>query len=259
MTMKTLLRPVAVAAVAATGCVTRPIAPGPRTPAVSVPEPDAVYHVSEKSEILKLALRVNAADEESKAFAEGVRQTAVTCLRDGKFNLVTEGSDDLGLDVSVRQSVFNEAAGEYYTLDGDVSARLVDSATRNVLAEGTVRARTEPTLGKERAAVALSDRIRPDFADWLVANATPAQLPLSAVQIQVYGIRSWDDEEAGFVRDFLSVVRGMNGVMRCETETVDAAADSATFRIFYNRNAIPEGIIPAIVAREPKFKFRFAR
>ena len=85
-----------------------------------------------------------------------------------------------------------------------------------------------------------------NFADWLAANATPVQLPLSAVQIQVYGIRSWDDEEAGFVRDFLSVVRGMNGVMRCETETVDAAADCATFRIFYNRNAIPEGIIPAI-------------
>jgi len=258
--MKKLLLPAAIAAVAATGCVTRPIAAGPQTPPqMAVPAPDPVFYVSEKSEVLKLALVVNPANPESKTFAENVRQMAVTSLRAGKFNLVEDNSDDLGLDISARQTVFNSAADEYFTLDGDVSMRLTDSATHNLLADSTVRARTEPILGKERAAIALSDKIRPDFQTWLSANVTPDQIPLSAAQIQVYGIDSWSSDESGFVRDFLAAVRGMKGVLRCEAESVDPAAKSATFRVFYNRNAYPEGIIPAIVVRQPKFKFALAR
>ena len=250
MNTKILLAVVPLAA-ALTGCV-HTIG----TPYAEPPDGlDHPYQVSEKAEILRVAVDVATADSDSAALAAGVRETAVSALRARKFNVGAEGAADLSLRLGVRESVFNNAADEYFTLDGEIAATLADNVGRDVLAEGSFTDRAGPLLGRAAASRALSEKLRPALATWLDSTVTPEQIPVAAVTVQVYGINWFDGGEVGFVRDFVKTTSSIPGILRCETESVDPIAHTATFRVFYHRRLLPQGVIPAIAAKNKKFRF----
>ena len=247
----THLLAVPVLAAALAGCVHTIGTPYSEPPAGL----DHPYHVSEKAEILRVAVEIAPADTDSATLATALRETAVTTLRGRKFNVGAEGKTDLSLRLGVRESVYNNAADEYFTLDGDLSATLADDIGRDVLAEGSFRDRAGPVLGRADASRALADKLRPSLASWIDSSITPDQIPLAAVTIQVYGINWFDGGEVGFVRDFVKTTTEIPGILRCETESVDPIAHTATFRVFYHRRLLPQGVIPAIAAKNRKFHF----
>lgn len=236
---------------ALTGCVHTIGTPYAEAPAGL----DHPYHVSEKSEVLRVAIELAPADADSAPLATALRETAVTALRGSKFSVGAEGKTDLSLRLGVRESVYNNAADEYFTLDGDLAATLSDDLGRDVLAEASFRDRAGPILGRVDASRALADKLRPSLAAWIDSSVTPDQLPLAAVIVQVYGINWFDGGEVGFVRDFVKTTTEIRGIIRCETESVDPISHTATFRVFYHRRLLPQGIIPAIAAKNRKFHF----
>lgn len=220
------------------------------TPYTEPPEGlDHPYHVSEKAEILRVTVDVVAADADSTALAGSVREAAVTALRARKLNVGAEGASDLTLRLGVRESVVNNAADEYFTVDGEITATLTDDVGRNVLAEGSFTDRAGPLLGRPATSRVLSEKLRPALVSWIESSVTPEQLPLAAVIVQVYGINVFDGGEVGFVRTFVDTASSIKGVLRCETESVDPIGHSATFRVFYHRRLLPQGILPALAAR----------
>ncbi len=251
MKSKLLLLAVVPLAAALTGCVHTIGTPYGEPPAGL----DHPYHVSEKTEVHRVSVDVVSADSDSAALAAGVRETAVTALRSRKFNVGAEGAADLTLRLGVRESVFNKAPGEYFTLDGEIAATLSDDVGHDVLAENSFTDRAGPLLGRPAASRALSEKLRPALASWLDATVTPEQIPLAAVTVQVYGINSFDGGEAGFVNDFVKTTTAIDGILRCETESVDPIAHTSTFRVFYHRRLLPQGILPAIAAKNKKFRF----
>jgi len=250
----------ALLALVAAGCtsvtpsiVSEPVPPPPvgdGTP-VTIPEGPA-YTVSEKAESMRIAIDVSAEDEASTAFASGVRETVVTALRGRKFQIVTDGSRDLDLSFSARQSLFDRT-GEYVTLDGTVSARLDDAATGNVLAETSFHGRNKASLGDDRAAIDLSKAMRPAIREWIAATVTPEQVPLDVRTLRVSDIDRYPGGESAFIDGFVAAVSGMEGVLRCETVASDAKAHTATFRALYRPSQYPQGLVHAAILRHPEF------
>jgi len=242
---RTLL--LAILAVAATGCVSHRLK--------EVPPGDSVYPVSSKPAVMKVALAVRPRDAEAKRFADGIRTSATTALRDRSFQVVEEGAADLDLSLAATQATFNNAADKFYTLDGEVDALLSDVATGNVLARTTLRDRAGPELGKDAAAAALSVKFEPRLRDWISATITPEQIGLSASQIRVSQIDLHMGAEAGFIRDFVAHVSKMKGILRCETVSVDKVDHIAVFRILWRTADYPAGLLPAIATSFPGHKF----
>ncbi len=249
------LSAVALLALAMVGCTTpatvvQSPSPKPTTP-ISTPETPA-YTLSETTEAIRVALDVAAADDASADLAAGVRETAVTALRDRKFRLVSGDPCDLSLSMSARQAPFDETAG-FVSLDGTVSARLSDAATGGVLAEKTFRGRNKAVLGTEAATAALSEVLRQDVAGWINGTVTPDQIPLEARTFRVKGVDRHPGGESAFVNDFVRAVSGMKGVLRCETAARDPKQNSVTFRILFRRADYPQGFVHAAIAENPQF------
>ncbi len=242
---RTLL--LAILAVVATGCVTHRVKENPPG--------DAVYPATSKPAVMKVALAVRPRDAESRRLADGVRTAATTALRDRSFQVVEDGSADVDLSLSAAQTVFNNAADKFFTLDGEVDAQLLDVVTGNILARTTLRDRAGPELGKDAAAVALSGKVDPKLRDWIAATVTPEQIGLSASQIRVTQIDLHMGAEAGFIRDFVDHVSKMKGVLRCETLSVDKVDHVAVFRILWRNADFPTGLLPAIATSFPGHKF----
>lgn len=210
------------------------------------------YTVSEKTEMMKIGLSVKPADEASAAFAEGVRETAITALRDRRFQLVTDGSEDLSLSFEAGQRLYDRTVN-YISLDGTVSARLDDTPTGKVLAKKTFRGRNKAALGMEKAAADLSEAMKPEIADWIAATVTPEQVPLETRTLRVTAIDRYPGGESAFIAEFVKAVSGMKGVLRCETASRDGAAKTASFRVLYRRADYPEGFVHAVVNGNPSF------
>ena len=243
----------ALAALATVGCVTPPVITGAPPPDRSVFSPEKpAYSVSEKTEAMKVALDISAADDASAAFATGVRETAVSALRKRKFQIVEDGANDLKLSMSARQTPF-DTTGEYVALDGVVSASLDDAATGNVLAEKTFRGRNKASLGMEKATADLAEAMRPEISDWIAETVTPEQIPLDVRTLRVTHIDHYPGGESAFIDDFVAALSGMSGVLRCETAARDAAPPSATFRVLYRRDDYPQGFVHAVIRRNPSF------
>ena len=213
------------------------------------------FTVSESDELLRVKLSVVAEDEASAAFADGVRETAVTALRDRKVKIVENGKEDLELAFRVRNKVFNEAPADYVTLDGTVSARLADAPKGDVLAEKSFRGRNEPALGADAASVALSGALAGDVSKWIAETVVPAQIPLESRTLRVARLNNWKPGEAAFANSFVKDVSGMDGVLRCETASLDLVAHAAEFRVLYRRMAFPQGLVPAVIAARPEYGF----
>lgn len=241
----------ALAAVAATGCassrLSAPIDSG-------YGSSDPVFRLSEKSEAMKLVVAAAPADDDSKVLAEGLRQSAVTALRERKFQVLDSAAaakSDVGLTISASQSVFNNAADEYFTLDGSATVSFRDHADDRVLATTVLSGRVGPILGKASASAALAQKLSPDLQSWIAGNVTPDQIPLSASIVQVTRANRHSRKEPGFVADFVEAVSGLDGVIRCESAGIDTVSHVATFRVLYRTAAFPEGLLPAIVKRLP--------
>ena len=247
----------ALLALAAAGCASTnhgaSESPVPRGHGLASPEKPA-YTVSEKAEMMKIGLSVSPADEASAAFAEGVRETVVTALRDRKFQLVTDGSEDLSLSFRAGQSLYDETAGEYFSLDGEVSARLDDTPTKKVLAEKTFRGRNKASLGMAKATVDLSEAMRPEIRKWIEQTVTPEQVPLEVRTLRVSRIDRYPGGESAFIDAFVKAVSGMKGVLRCETAGLDGLAKVASFRVLYRRADYPQGFIHAVINQNPSFR-----
>ncbi len=266
MKTNTSLRPLGLALIAlvAAGCTTPPpvvIDNGQGGPAAADPgtgtrisTPPPAYTVSEKTEMMKIAVAVSAADADSAGLAAGVRETAVTALRGKKFQVVADGAGDLSLSFDAKRTLYDETAGEYFTYDGTISARLEDSVTKNVLAEKTFRGRNKAALGKDKATADLSEALRPDIAGWIGKTVTPEQVPLEARTFRVEGIDRYKAGESAFIDDFVTALSAMKGVLRCETASRDGAKHDATFRVLYRRADYPQGFIHAAIRANPQFK-----
>ncbi len=238
----------AILAVAATGCVTHRVRPGD-------PPGDTVYPASSKPAVMKVALAVRPRTAEAKILADGVRTSATTALRERAFQIVEDGPSDVDLSLVSSQSVFNNAADRFFTLDGEIDAILTDVPTGNVLARATLRDRAGPELGRDAAASALAAKLEPRLRDWIAETVTPEQIGLAASQIRVSQIDLHMGAEAGFIRDFVAHVSKMKGVLRCETVSVDKADHFAVFRILWRTADFPTGLLPAIATSFPGHKF----
>lgn len=243
---------IAAAAALATGCatsrITAPVDSG-------YGSSDPVFRLSEKSEAMKLALAVAPADETSKVLADGIRLGAEEALRERRFQVLDAGSatpSDVGLTITAAQSVFNNAADEYFTLDGSASMTFRDHIDDRLLASGAVSGRVGPILGRDSASSALAQKLSPDVQQWIRANVTPDQIPLSASIVQVSRANRHRDREPGFVADFVQAVSGLDGVIRCESAATDTVSHVATFRVLYRTASFPEGLLPALVKRVPQ-------
>lgn len=246
----------ALLALAAAGCKTPPIVvePGPAISDAPVTTPERPsFTVSEKAETMKIALVVAAADADSAGFAAGVRETAVSALRGKKFQVVTDGTDDLALSLDAKRTPYDETAGEYFTFDGTVSGCLEDSVTGNVLAERTFRGRNKAALGKDKATADLSAAMSPEISKWIKETVTPEQVPLEARSFRVERTDRYPGGESAFIDDFVTALSGMPGVLRCETVARDAAAHAASFRVLYRRADYPQGFVHAAIRRNPQF------
>ena len=242
----------ALFAFALTGCINPDVpkpAPPPPPPSVSTPDKPA-YTVSEKAEAMKISLEVAAANDASEAFAADVRETAVTALRGRKFQVVADDSGDLELTLSARHSLYDKT-GEYISLDGTVSARLDDTATKNILAEKTFRGRNKASLGMDKAVVDLAAAMQPEIAKWIGETVTPEQIPLEVRTLRISRIDRYPKGESAFIDAFVAAVSGMKGVLRCETASRDAETHTATFRVLYRRADYPQGFIHAAILRNP--------
>ena len=247
------------AVVAGPDGVQRP-APPPLTPQeerkIAIVTPDTPeFTVSESAELLRVKLSVAAEDQASAAFAEGIRETAVTALRDRKVKIVEDGKEDLELSFRARRKVFNEAPADYVTLDGTVSARLADALKGDVLAERSFRGRNKPALGADAASVALAGEVSGDVAKWIAETVVPGQIPLESRTVRLARLNNFKPGEAAFVNQFVKDLSAMEGVLRCEAAAVDPVAHTADFRVLYRRMNFPQGFVNAVVAANPKYEF----
>ena len=257
-------------ALAAAGCATPPepaVVVGPDGKQVAMPTPEEErkvaittptkpeFTVSEAAELLRVKLAVTAEDQASAAFAEGIRETAVTALRDRKVKIVEDGKEDLELSFRARRKVFNEAPGDYVTLDGTVSARLADALKGDVLAERTFRGRNKPALGADAASVALAGEVAGDVSKWIADTVVPDQIPLESRTVRIARLHNFKSGEAAFANRFVKDIAAMEGVLRCEAAAVDPVAHTADFRVLYRRMSFPQGFVNAVVGAHPEYEF----
>ena len=247
----------ALLAAAAAGCAsTRPRiadvpAPGGRDLA---PEPSS-YTVSDQAEMMKIALSSETAgsDEHAADFAAQVREIAVGALRDRKFNLVSDGSEDLRLALRSGVSIYDNSADTYFTLDGSVSARLDDAAEGTLLAEKTLRGRNKAALGMPKAVRDVAAAMKPEIEKWIAETVTPEQVPLEARTLKLTNTDRYRGGESAFIEDFVKAISKMDGVLRCETAARDGEAHTAAFRVLYRRAKYPQGFVHAVVNQNPSF------
>ena len=260
----------AALALAAAGCATSPeqaVVVGPDGKQIALPTPEEErkvaivtpdkpeFTVSTAAELLRVKLAVTAEDPASAAFAEGVRETAVTALRDRKVKIVDNGKEDLELSFRASRKVFNEAPADYVTLDGTVSARLADALKGDVLAERTFRGRNKPALGADAASVALAGEVSGDVAKWIAETVVPDQIPLESRTVRIARLQNYKPGEAAFANQFVKDVVAMEGVLRCEAAAVDSVAHTADFRVLYRRMNFPQGFVNAVVGAHPEYEF----
>ena len=252
--IRRLLGP-ALAAVVVAGCKSVPVisdvnmSPEGR---ILTPTPSA-YTVSDRAEMMKVSLKVEPADDKSAAFASLVRETATGALRGRKFNVVTDGSEDIRLGVKAGTSLYDNSADTYYTLDGTASMRLEDAVDGRLLAEETLRGRNKASLGMEKAVRDAADAIKPAVENWISKKVTPEQVPLEARSLRVTNTDRYKGGESVFIEDFVKAISAMKGVLRCETEGRDGVAKTAIFRVLYRRADYPQGFIHAVVNQNPAF------
>ena len=246
----------ALLALAATGCTSvRPSitdAPPQVGHEFSTPE-RPVYTVSEATAMMTVSVEIKSGGEESSLFAVGVQETVFTALRDRKFQVVHEGDSDLHLGVSAIRSVFNNAAGEYFTLDGTVGMELYDCDTGKTLAAKIFRGRNKPSLGMDRAELDLAETMKPDIVRWIGEKVTPEQVPLEVRTLRVAQIDRYPGGESAFIDSFVKAMSAMKGVLRCETSARDSQAKTASFRVLYRRADYPQGFLHAVINQNPKF------
>jgi hypothetical protein len=254
--IRSLLGP-ALAAVVAAGCAS--VKPGisdgttfPSEGQTVTPVP-ATYTVSSQTEIMKISLKVDPADEKAAGFASQVRETAIGALRDRKFKIVTDGTEDIRLGIKAGTSLYDNSADTYYTLDGTAAMRLDDAVNGRLLAEETIRGRNKASLGMEKAVRDVAEAMKPAIVSWIAAKVTPEQIPLEARTLRITNTDRYNGGESVFIQDFVQAMSKMDGVLRCETEARDGAAKTAAFRVLYRREKYPQGFIHAVVNQNPAF------
>jgi len=252
--LRSLIGPAILAALSAGCASTTPgisqIAPEPGR--IVIPDP-AAYTVSDRAEMMKIALDVEPADENSAPFAALVREAATGALRGRKFNVVAGGPADIRLGVKAGTSLYDNSADTYYTLDGTAAMRLEDAADGRLLAEEILRGRNKASLGMDKAVRDVAAAMKPAIEKWIGENVTPEQVPLEARTLRVTNIDRYAGGESAFIENFVRAISAMDGVIRCETEMRDSTAKIAAFRVLYRRAKYPQGFIHAVVNQNPSF------
>lgn len=246
---------VAAVAVVAAGC--KSTTPGiaqlpPDSGRLVTPDP-ASYTVSDRAEMMKVALNVEPADEKATPFAALVRETATGALRGRKFNVVADGSADIRLGIKAGTSLYDNSADTYYTLDGTAAMRLEDAVDGRLLAEETLHGRNKASLGMDKAVRDVAAAMKPAIEKWIGEKVTPEQIPLEVRTLRVTNTDRYAGGESVFIDHFVKAISAMDGVLRCETEARDGAAKTAAFRVLYRRAKYPQGFIHAVINQNPAF------
>jgi len=194
---------------------------------------------------LNYAVAVVPGDADARDTAAHLAETVNGQLAAAGYQLALTAPDVL-LRLSVKKELFDRS-GNYYRYIGRATAS-AEAADGRILNQETLVANAARALGKSAAEESLAAAFAAQTATWITRACAPQQLRLAAAEVAVKRPYLTSDHPR-FISAFVRKVQAMKGVVNCRLAREDHDRGAFVFRVLYDQQAYPQGILNAVVLR----------
>ena len=249
------------AAVCLVGCTNPRVGIGVKPETERIPGQEESVVTKADASLIKIAVATTPVGDDAAGLAAKVGHAAETALVSGGFTVST-GEPDVRVDMSVTSSQFDKF-GDYYVIEGAVPSAKVTvpiKAGKVVAQTAFPTVRGERVLGKDKAIDSVAARLVPEISSWIGANVTPKAIGLAAQTIVVQRrTLFYKSEDPLFVKKFVEAVNSLNGVLECRYVSGEPTERLYEFRVVYDADGFPEGLVTHIIAACKKLDIEVAR
>lgn len=248
-----VLKVLGIAALAATtGCATSVYRVSESVPAVS--QMPASRNATRKP---VAAVWANAADDKAAGVAKALQAAVEADLNARGFDIGTEDPADseVAMTVACREKA---RLDEWRVDEGTAEVRVSEGATGKLLGVKSFTAAGQRTLDEAQSATSVGAGLSGQVLPWLAKTLVARKIPLAPSGLAVMMLTICPDdvmadpsEALAVQRRFMDVVAARPGVKSCRLDREVPASRSFVFRVEYEPQSFPGGLLNTIVLENP--------
>lgn len=203
-------------------------------------------------------VKANPTDVKSASLAAVLRTSVEADLSARGFDMVKKvpGDSVVALSVTRREKA---RLDEWRTDEGSVEVRVTETATGKLLGVKSFTAVGQRTLDDEKSVASVGAGLSPQITAWLAKTLIARKIPLAQAKRKVMMLTICPDdvmadpaEVLSVQRRFMDVVAARPGIISCRLAQEVPANRSFVFRVEYEPESFPGGLLNTIVLENPK-------
>ena len=227
----------------------------------------SVYRVSETQNAVLppqprkpiVAVQATPSADEAKSLSEGLKLSLDNELTRKGFDVKSERKSDAIVDVSVTRREKSKL-GEWYLYEGTGDVRVKTALDGRLVGSKSFTAVGQRVLDEKKAITSVGSGLSGQITEWLsktlVAGKVPQLPPTSTHAVALLTIAPEDvledpAEVLRVQRQFMDAVASRPGIVFCRLEQEIPASRSFVFRVEYEVESFPGGLLNTIVLENP--------